>query len=236
MRPTTSPSASTSKSSSFHWPDGRLSAARFRSRDCPAGATAIYLCPSLLPPRASLLGHSGSSSSANPATAPTDRASRGACSRCPRSRACRRAEHNIRRRSSQCSLNRMPAPALLSNTEASLALRTSSGSRRMSCRPDQSCPFRVNSRTPAGSRRTIMRKPSSLISWIQFGPDGGRSAGEGTLTHAYDGFLTAQLDAVKPHERGRSWRQVSRIQGLIGLGPLNSTKRSKRQMQFRLLF
>src|SRR6516225_1725528 len=30
MRPTTSPSANTSKSSSFHWPDGRLSAARFR--------------------------------------------------------------------------------------------------------------------------------------------------------------------------------------------------------------
>jgi hypothetical protein len=29
------------------------------------------------------------------------------------------------------------------------------------------------------SRRTIMRKPSSLISWIQSGPDGGRSAGDG---------------------------------------------------------
>jgi len=46
-------------------------------------------------------------------------------------------------------------------------------------RPDQSGPLRVISRTPAGSRRTIMRKPSSFISWIQSGPDGGRSAGEG---------------------------------------------------------
>jgi hypothetical protein len=39
-------------------------------------------------------------------------------------------------------------------------------------RPVQSCPLRVKSRTPAGSRRTIMRKPSSLTSWIQPGPDG----------------------------------------------------------------
>jgi len=46
-------------------------------------------------------------------------------------------------------------------------------------RPVQSCPLRVRRRTPAGSRRTIMRKPSSFISWIQPGPGGGRSAGEG---------------------------------------------------------
>ena len=46
-------------------------------------------------------------------------------------------------------------------------------------RPDQSCPLRVSRRTPAGSRGTIMRKPSSLISWIQSRPDGGRSAGDG---------------------------------------------------------
>jgi len=44
-------------------------------------------------------------------------------------------------------------------------------------RPDQSGPLRVISRTPAGSRRTIMRK--CLISWTQPRPDGGQSAGEG---------------------------------------------------------
>jgi hypothetical protein len=59
------------------------------------------------------------------------------------------------------------------------ACRRSLSAWRLGKRPDQSCPLRVISRTPAGSRRTIMRKPSSFISWIQPAPDGGRSAGEG---------------------------------------------------------
>src|SRR5262249_35071210 len=74
-------------------------------------------------------------------------------------------------------------------------------------RPDQSCPLRVISRTPAGSRRAIMRKPSSLTSWIQPGPDGGRSAGEGRQgsinadTRIAEGFR-ASADTVKPRVRG----------------------------------
>jgi hypothetical protein len=71
-------------------------------------------------------------------------------------------------------------------------------------RPVRSWPLRVSRRTPAGSRRTIMRKPSSLISWIQSGPEGGRSAGEGRQgsinadTRMW-GFFRAPADGVKPH-------------------------------------
>ena len=41
---------------------------------------------------------------------------------------------------------------------------------------EKSFPARVISRTPALSRRAMMRKPSCLISCSQPGPDGGRSA------------------------------------------------------------
>ena len=39
-------------------------------------------------------------------------------------------------------------------------------------RPAKSWPFRLRSRTPAASRRAIMRKPSCLISCSQFPPIG----------------------------------------------------------------
>ena len=72
-------------------------------------------------------------------------------------------------------------------------------------RPDQSGPLRVISRTPAGSRRTIMRK--CLISWTQPRPDGGQSAGEGgqcsiNARHADSrGFLRAPAAGVKPQRQ-----------------------------------
>jgi len=40
-------------------------------------------------------------------------------------------------------------------------------------------PLRLISRTPAPSRRAMMRKPSCLISWSQFEPVGGFLAGDG---------------------------------------------------------
>jgi len=39
--------------------------------------------------------------------------------------------------------------------------------------------LRVISRMPTGSCRAMSRKPSCLISWIQFDPAGGFGAGEG---------------------------------------------------------
>ena len=51
---------------------------------------------------------------------------------------------------------------------------TASGKRDV-----KSLPWRVNSRTPALSRRAMIRKPSCLISWIQPGPLGGALAGDG---------------------------------------------------------
>src|SRR6516225_4958498 len=43
----------------------------------------------------------------------------------------------------------------------------------------KSFPARVISRTPALSRRAMIRKPSCLISWSQPGPLGGDLAGDG---------------------------------------------------------
>jgi hypothetical protein len=46
-------------------------------------------------------------------------------------------------------------------------------------RPAKSYPLRVRSRTPAASRRAMMRKPSCFISCSQSPPIGGRSTGRG---------------------------------------------------------
>jgi hypothetical protein len=82
-----------------------------------------------------------------------------------------------------CPTQRDPPGYGLTVDKARRSLERERGARAASAisgkRPVQSCPLRVSRRRLAGSRRTIMRKPSSLISWIQSGPDGGRSAGEG---------------------------------------------------------
>jgi hypothetical protein len=56
-----------------------------------------------------------------------------------------------------------------------LTLRWFTASRISGKRSDQSLPRRVISRMPTESLRAIR----CLISWIQFAPDGGRSAGDG---------------------------------------------------------
>jgi len=59
--------------------------------------------------------------------------------------------------------------------------RTRSRDHRFSrsVRISRFAPARVISRTPATSRRAIMRKPSCLISCSQPGPEGGALAGDG---------------------------------------------------------
>jgi hypothetical protein len=56
-------------------------------------------------------------------------------------------------------------------------------------RPVQSCPLRVNSRTPAASRRTSIRKPSCLISCSHPAPAGGFLAGRAGRAHRSRGTL-----------------------------------------------
>jgi len=57
--------------------------------------------------------------------------------------------------------------------------RASTAATMIGKRLVKSLPLRVISRTPALSRRAMMRKPSCLISCSQPGPGGGAFAGDG---------------------------------------------------------
>ena len=56
------------------------------------------------------------------------------------------------------------------------------------------CPLRVMMRTPAASRRTIIRNPSCLISCSQPGPLGGFRTGDGK----HGSILDAALISARP--------------------------------------
>src|SRR5262245_41567394 len=73
----------------------------------------------------------------------------------------------------------MPSPSQATASPSSRNERTWSApaaSAIRGYRSAQSCPLRVSSRTPAGSRRTISRNPSCLISCSHRPPEGSVSA------------------------------------------------------------
>ena len=103
----------------------------------------------------------------------------------------RLAQSNRKQQAPQCrraSLWRMrsntarPSPLV---TIASPSIRNDCAGRAVTAatmtgkRLVKSFPWRVISRTPALSRRAMMRKPSCLISCSQPGPEGGAFAGDG---------------------------------------------------------
>src|SRR6516165_8747116 len=66
----------------------------------------------------------------------------------------------------------MASPSIRKDcADSAVTAATASGNREV-----KSLPWRLMKRTPARSRRAIIRKPSCLISWSQPGPEGGAFA------------------------------------------------------------